>query len=312
MNLSIIIPAYNAKNTICMTLDSIKNQDLPILFEVIIVNDCSDYNYEQIVSTYKKSFNIREIKTDKNLGPGGARQVGIDNSFSEYIVFIDSDDYFYESNSLSKMYEEITKSNADLLISNFLYQRDDFKLIKKRDFVWLHGKMYKRKFLIDNNIRFNNSRANEDNGFNRLILLLEPNCIFLDEIVYVYSENPNSITRSNNRAYKFTGIEGFCYNMNWAMDEALLRGQSENKIALLALDVLSALYIYYLGLEKEYDVSKILEWGKNIKDKYQKYENLIEKDAYLEAIKNKKEFLKNDFPIDNFHISFEEFLNKMK
>lgn len=312
MNLSIIIPAYNAKNTICMTLDSIKNQDLPILFEVIIVNDCSDYNYEQIVSTYKKSFNIREIKTDKNLGPGGARQVGIDNSFSEYIVFIDSDDYFYENNSLSKMYEEITKSNADLLISNFLYQRDDFKLIKKRDFVWLHGKMYKRKFLIDNNIRFNNSRANEDNGFNRLILLLEPNCIFLDEIVYVYSENPNSITRSNNRAYKFTGIEGFCYNMNWAMDEALLRGQSENKIALLALDVLSALYIYYLGLEKEYDVSKILEWGKNIKDKYQKYENLIKKDAYLEAIKNKKEFLKNDFPIDNFHISFEEFLNKMK
>lgn len=311
MDLSIIIPAYNARNTICATLDSIKNQNLSISFEVIVVNDCSDYNYEDIITTYNNYFKIREIKTPKNVGPGGARQFGIDNSSSEYIAFIDSDDYFYGNNSISRMHEEIKKFNSDLLIGNFIYQRGELQTIKRNDLIWLHGKMYKRKFLIDNNIKFNNTRANEDNGFNRLILLLDPVCVFLDEIVYVYSENPNSITRSNNYEYKFTGIEGFCYNMNWAMDEALLRGNHEQKIVFLALDVLAALYIYYLALEKEYDVNKILLWGKNIKEKYCKYQHLLQDDFYLSVVENKKEFFKEDFVVTDFNITFEEFLNKM-
>ena len=63
------------------------------------------------------------------------------------------------------MYNKILKEDADILISNFIYRRDEKELIKEKNLIWLHGKMYKRKFLIDNSIRFNNSRANEDNGF---------------------------------------------------------------------------------------------------------------------------------------------------
>ena len=51
-DLSIIIPAYNAKNTIETTLNSIKNQKLSILFEVVIVNDCSNYNYKEYIDKY--------------------------------------------------------------------------------------------------------------------------------------------------------------------------------------------------------------------------------------------------------------------
>ena len=311
MDLCIIIPAYNANETIGVTLDSIRNQRLPISFEVIVVNDCSDYDYNEIISKFKECFPIKELKTEKNLGPGGARQYGIDNSSSEYITFIDSDDCFYDNNSISKMYKEIVKSNADLLISDFIYKGENRTIIKKIDAAWLHGKMYKRSFLTDNNIRFNNSRSNEDNGFNRLILLLNPRIICLDEIVYVYNDNPNSITRKNNCLYEFTGIEGFCYNMNWAMDEALLRGKTGQDIILLALDVLMSLYIYYLGLEKKYDVSKILEWGKEIKEKYNEYQMLLNKEIKLEILEKKKEFLKDEFVIENYYISFEEFLDKI-
>lgn len=311
MELSIIIPAYNARETICDTLDSIKMQELSITFEVVIVNDSSDYDYSEIISKYNEYFNVKELVTPENLGPGGARQYGIDNSTSEYIVFIDSDDVFYDSNSISKMYDKITKNQADILISNFITQVEDQMIIKKANAAWLHGKMYKRSFLTENNIKFNNTRANEDNGFNRLILLLRPNYVIFDEVVYIYKENMSSITRRNNRSYCFTGLEGFCYNMNWAMEEALLRMSVENDVAALALDVLLSLYVYYLAMEKEYEVSKILDWGKEIKEKYYKYRNFLEYDYNLEMLESKKEFLKDDFIVENFYISFEEFLDKM-
>ena len=49
MDLSIIIPAYNCKDTIYLTLDSIVIQNLTIKYEVILVNDCSIYDYSDII-----------------------------------------------------------------------------------------------------------------------------------------------------------------------------------------------------------------------------------------------------------------------
>ena len=72
-DLSIIVPAYNSKETIDVTLESIKKQKLSIKFEVIIVNDCSKYNYQNFVDKYKNFYDIRELKTKTNSGPGVAR-----------------------------------------------------------------------------------------------------------------------------------------------------------------------------------------------------------------------------------------------
>lgn len=311
MELSIIIPAYNCENTICLPLDSIVKQKKITDFEVVIVNDCSDYDYDKYVKKYSKKINIREIKTPKNLGPGGARQFGIDNSSSKYIIFIDSDDYFYDETSISKMYNKIEDSNSDLVICNFIYERDNKVLVKRDDFTWLHGKIYKRKFLTDNNIRFNNSRANEDNGFNRLILLLKPKFSFLNEIVYVYKENPNSITRKNNRLYKFEGIEGFCYNMNWAIEESLKRGASTRIIGRLSLDILTTLYVYYFDLKDEYDVSKILNWAKDIYIKYRDSKLDLKKSDIDYLVEDKKIFLKEDINVKKYNFTFNTFLKKI-
>lgn len=309
--LSIIIPAYNCIETIDRTLDSIVNQKLSIKYEIILVNDCSNYDYVNIIKKYKKYLNIREIKTNKNIGPGGARQYGIDNSKSNYIIFIDGDDCFYDEKSILKMYNKIKEAKADLIIGNFIYERDNKVLIKKNDLTWLHGKIYRRKFLTDNNIRFNQTRANEDNGFNRLILLLKPSYLFLDEIVYVYKENSNSITRKNNRLYKYEGLEGFCYNMNWAMEEAEKRIKN-NSIYILSLDILLSLYLYYLDLQEEYDVSKILIWSKNIYLKFIEISDKFDEITISYLLEQKKELLKNDINIQKYNISFKEFLHSME
>ena len=314
MDLSIIIPAYNSIDTIGITLDSIAKQEVSINYEVIIVNDCSDYNYFKFIKKYKKKMNIKEIMTPKNIGPGGARQFGIENSSSKYIIFIDSDDYFCDNKSIIKMYNEIETNNKDLVICNFIYERDNKRLIKEKDLTWLHGKIYRRQFLIDNEIKFNNSRANEDNGFNRLFLLLRPKVTFLDEIVYVYKENPNSLTRKNNRLYRFEGIEGFCYNMNWAMNQSLKRGVNKYLIGRLSLDVLTTLYYYYFDLKDEYDVNKIIIWAEDIYIKFRNERHQLDEKTINQLLENKKKLLTNYINVkeNEYYFDFNKFLEMIE
>ena len=312
MDLSIIIPVYNSIDTIDITLASISKQELFINYEVIIVNDCSDYNYSMFIEKYKKIFKIKELVTPRNIGPGGARQFGIDNSSSKYIIFIDSDDYFYDSTSVYNMYNEIEQRKKDLTIFSFIYERDNKTLIKEYDLTWLHGKIYRRKYLVENNIKFNNSRANEDNGFNRLVLLSGAKVSFSNSIVYVYKENPNSITRKNNRLYKFEGIEGFCYNMNWAMDESLKRGVSDSLIYNFSLDVLITLYIYYFDLKNEYDVSKIIIWAKNIYLKCRYFEQLKDNKLINNLLEKKRETLNYDVNVEKYSFDFNKFLGMIE
>lgn len=307
MKTSIIIPAYNARNTIYKTLDSIKIQKNISSFEVVIVRDTGEV-YDDIVNEYKKFYNIRTIDMPENGGPGLARQYGIDNTDSEYIVFIDADDYFYDENSLFNLMDGI--KNADLGVGNFRYERDNEVTIKQKNFVWLHGKIYRRQFLLDNNIRFNDTRANEDNGFNRLILFHEPNIVFIDKLVYVYSENFNSITRKDNRHYKFTGLEWYAYNMNWAIKEAEKRNLDMKLVFETSLGVLVAMYFYYLDLYELYDVSYILKWSKELKNTFTKYFNKYGSVKMIDYFVEEKKKEYDDKEI-NYLLNFYEFLQKI-
>ena len=92
--IDVIIPAYNAHKTIGRTLTSIAMQINRPLLKVYVVNDGSKEDYKDIINNYKDVINITEIRI-KNSGPGAARQVGLEASNSEYVVFIDSDDTLY-------------------------------------------------------------------------------------------------------------------------------------------------------------------------------------------------------------------------
>lgn len=312
MNIDIIIPAYNAKKTIMNTLQSIADQTYVKKCSVYIINDASDYTYVDEINHFSKCMNIKEIKLDKNVGPGEARNVGIKNSNNPYIVFIDSDDIFYSPLTIEKMYTNLINHNGDILISNFIYERDNKVMVKKKNLVWLHGKMYKRSFLTDNNILFNNTRSNEDNGFNRLCFLLNPVVINYDNITYVYRENPESITRKNNRLFRFSGIEGFVYNMNWAIQNAEKKGAASFRIVNVVIGVLVALYFYYMELYDEYDVERIIEWSKPMYDYYIKYEKDITKDMIDNFIKLKEKEYSYENKEYNKVLSFDEFLNKVE
>ncbi len=98
MLFSFVIPAYNAKQTIRKCLDSVFKQNFSD-FEVIIVNDCSTDNTQEIVDQY----NVKQIVLEKNLGPAGARNVGIKQAQGKIIIFIDSDVALRDNNALSQL-----------------------------------------------------------------------------------------------------------------------------------------------------------------------------------------------------------------
>lgn len=75
--IDIIIPAYNAHETIDQTLYSINTQINKELFKVYIVNDASNQNYSNFVDKYSNSLDIEEITIEKNSGPGVARNIRI-------------------------------------------------------------------------------------------------------------------------------------------------------------------------------------------------------------------------------------------
>ena len=302
IDLDIIIPCYNSKKTIFYTLSSIATQQAVYGFKVYLINDNSSYDYQDEVNYFSKFFKIEEIKLDKNIGPGGARREGINKSTSKYIMFIDSDDILYNCLSIYKLYN--TVQGYDLCISNFILERDNTKTIKKQNGIWLHGKIYSREFLNKHNITFNNSYSNEDNGFNRLVLLMNPNIIFLDEITYVYRDNKNSITRKNNREFKITGLKGFVYNMIWAMEEALKRDKTLNIKPILINSVLINMYYEYLY----YSDNRILEYSKKLIPYYSK----ISKKELNELLDKKEQEYIEDNKVINKTISFTDFIKKVE
>ena len=117
MNISIIIPVYNAESTVKRMLDSIMAQTLTD-FEVLMIDDGSTDNSGRILDSYA-SKDARFIAFHKsNGGVGSARQYGLERAQGEYVIHADSDDWV-EQNMLEDLYAKAKKENADVVICDF-------------------------------------------------------------------------------------------------------------------------------------------------------------------------------------------------
>lgn len=120
MKISIIIPAYNVEKYIARCINSISNQTINDL-EIIIVNDHSSDNTANVIQELaSKDSRIIFINKEINEGPALAREAGYKIAKGDFIVFCDGDDFLPE-NALEKMYNNITKTAADILVGNMLY-----------------------------------------------------------------------------------------------------------------------------------------------------------------------------------------------
>ncbi|MCF0124927.1 MAG: glycosyltransferase family 2 protein, partial [Clostridia bacterium] len=107
--ISVIMPAYNAEKTIEKSINSVLSQTFSD-FEFLIIDDGSSDNTKNII----KSFSDKRIRYIPKINGGvvSAYKLGIMNSDSEYITFLDSDD-LYNPDFLEKAYNDISKYNCD-------------------------------------------------------------------------------------------------------------------------------------------------------------------------------------------------------
>lgn len=218
--ISIIIPVYNTGKHIEKCLNSIKNQTRKIDLEVIIINDGSTDNSENIVKQYiekhKEFLNIKYYSKE-NEGVAKTRNFGIEKATSDYIMFLDSDDYI-EPETFETL-EKYIEQDIDLI--KFKLQRVDENdnVIEKVDgpvfdkitgqeaFDELYGEdvlldspcvyIIKKKLFTENNFKFQ-GRYHEDFGLIPFIILTAKTVISIPEYLYKYVQAPDSITRTED------------------------------------------------------------------------------------------------------------------
>ncbi|SCY34085.1 glycosyltransferase family 2 protein [Butyrivibrio sp. INlla14] len=130
---SVVIPAYNAHDTLARCLGSLVNQTLQDM-EVVVVNDASKDDTIDICNRCKAAFPDRVVVVDskENLGCGGARSLGLDAASGEFIGMADADDYVAPT-MYEKLYEKAIETGADIVDSGFYAEATDTALLKVSD-----------------------------------------------------------------------------------------------------------------------------------------------------------------------------------
>ena len=193
--IDLIIPVYNNYQGLLRTLASI-NLDI---FAITVVDDCS----KEPINT---DFPINYIRLKKNVGPGWARQIGIDDTKNEYISFIDAGDVFL-SKEIQQTMKDMTISYPDQDIFWWPFLKEGH--ISSDLDNHMHGRVYKREFLNKYKIAFckEGSYANEDIGFNRAcrIIATQTNSkiYYPTEPVIDYITDETSLTALNNREFTY-------------------------------------------------------------------------------------------------------------
>ena len=265
--IDVIIPAYNVPDNILFRcLASIACQDIVQDLEVTIVDDAStEQNYEAVSKNFESIMKINILRYETNGGPGVARQYGIDHTSNGYMTFIDADDTFNGAFALKALRNGIEMNDGRFHMCVGVFDEVHETGIKpgegpilmahENDLVWMFGKMYRRSFIDRHSIHFHeSSRANEDNGFNRLIQLCSSDTEqinFIPAHVYYWHENPNSITRANDCQYSFGGSErdsfyGYVENMIFAIKEAKKRNPYNGFITMWTVNCMLSVYEYYI------------------------------------------------------------------
>lgn len=225
MKLSIIIPVYNVEKYIKKCLLSCVTQDISLdKYEIIVVNDGSPDNSKEIIDILAKQYANIHVIEQENSGLSMARNNGLKVAIGEYIWFVDSDDWI-ENYCLKSIINKLEETTPDLLQLQYRYVYDDSNKNRDADKCIIDnvisGKkqlvkggvpapaqftIYKRQFLIDNNLMFYPRIYHEDSEFKPRAVYCAERCVSYDEIVYNYYQRLEGAITS---CYKLkNGIDG--------------------------------------------------------------------------------------------------------
>lgn len=239
IKLSVIIPVYNVEKYIEATISSIYRQDLPEdEFEIILVNDGSTDNSLPIITELASKHSNITVLSQENQGPSIARNKGLQMAKGEYIHFMDSDDLVLDS-SMGLILNTALENQLDIIKGDYIrasnqeikngikpIQNDiSYKLktgeqgfIEDNDpmycYIWMH--LFRREFLLSNNLHFINIGCFEDTAFITHTYMKSTRYIAIQYPFYIYRRHEASImsTMSLKKLYCMNVTIQYIHGLN--------------------------------------------------------------------------------------------------
>lgn len=210
MKISVIVPVYNVEKYLKRCLDSIVDQTYKNL-EIIIVNDQTKDNSEEIINTYLSDNRIVYIKNIENVGLSESRNNALKIATGEYILFVDSDDEIIP-NTVETLVRELSENKYDFMLFNTSIIGEDDEMLKEvhieynpeltdrenmilgPQYSW--SRIYKANLF--NEVKFPKGLIYEDLATMPKITFHSDNFKLLNVPFYRYRSREGSITKSPN------------------------------------------------------------------------------------------------------------------
>lgn len=288
--ISVIIPVYQVEKYIEECIRSVISQTNDN-WEIILVNDGSQDNSGNICDLYSEKDKRIQTIHKVNGGLSDARNKGLEKAIGEYIIFLDSDDYWIDKEFLEKVNRCIKENiNTEMILfeaKRIIEETGEFVLDNKLDVNFINNnnkneivkkliqsktysmsactKVINRKFLLENNIEFQKGLLGEDLDWFLNILVNVKNIKAVESINYVYRVRQGSITKT----ISLKSIE----DQFWMLDKWV--PIIENN------ETLKRYKRYYMGILSYSYVIDILVFSQLKNKDKKKVEHIMEKYSYL-------------------------------
>ena len=324
--LSVVVPTFNTGEFLNDLVDSLINQSIGFEnIELIFVDDAStDSLTLNLINdfVFKYPNNCKAIFLEDNSGfPGGGRNIGIKESSADFVIVADHDDS-YEKEALKVLYNEITKNNADIVITNFNQVFKEkiipFKssitknievtdISKNKDILKIPAaiwtRLFRKDFLTQNNIEFLEEMLGEDVYFAAKSSLKASKIIYLPEF-YGYNYNirdsadDKSTIHIRNKKYLMAMLEGY-YEISKMLAK---ENEEEYSKCIFNPHLTSWLYTIVISDISDNDIKELLKRAINI------FKNNYTNDPYFKGrYENLVKFIKNN----ELDLAIKE-INKLK
>ena len=228
--ISVIIPVYNVEKYLPECLDSVINQSYKNL-EIIIINDGSTDNSLSICNEYKEKDSRIRVISQENKGLAATRNVSLELSSADYIMFLDADDYI-NLDTVKILYENIQIFNADMSLADytkdlelpinveptkrFLMSKEDMynSLYDKHTRATVCASIIK-KSLFGEDLRFPEGKIHEDAFVIHKLIDRANIIVYSDNVLYYYRMREDSITHKEFSLKNLDYLEVLIDRMNF-------------------------------------------------------------------------------------------------
>ena len=257
MKLQILIPQYKETDDVVKPLlDSIALQQNVDFNEigVIICNDGTDIH---LSDTFLKSYPFEvQYHLEPHRGVSGTRNACFEYATADYVMFCDADDMFYNMCGLWIIFREMATAQFDSLTSVFIEETRMPKdpkdknckekvpvyINRQMDSTFVHGKVHRRQYLLDKQIRWNeNLTIHEDSFFNILCQNLSENVKYCSTPFYLWKWRDESVCRHDPK-YILKTYNNMLDSNDALIGEFLRRGMQEKAMFFSANMIFDAYY----------------------------------------------------------------------